>query len=838
MRFSFIALVRARLSRALSPLVTAAFYKLKCQRVSLLAMALLAIASSASLPAGAAGYYAQSGKIYDATGQEIQIRGINHFGFNATILQPMYLWQMGWKEQIAQIKSLGFNAVRVPFVPDTLYNTGTVDSLNYIDAGKNPEFIGKTPLQALDLWMAEADRQGLYIMLDFHSVSMQRQYPTWFVDNPADFGIIYNKQAYTVANWTRDLAFVARRYAGLAHFMAIDIYNEPASARWDAGDPNVTDSKYYWKPAAESAAATVLAANPNLLIFVQGTMGNWDGIENGNLGMNWGENFQPQRYKPLNIPANKLVLSPHTYGPDVYAKSSFSASNFPSNLAGDWETLFGQFSPAHPVIISEWGGHYGNGLGGAQDIAWQNALVDYLLSKNIRNSFYWCYTPNSGDTGGILDDSLNVRTDKMALLQKLWGSSTTPVPPPPPVAPAVASLAVNAYNIAQSSGSVTVTVNRTGSFTNAMSVALKSTDGVAIAGIDYTAVNATLNWSSGDSAPKTFAVAISNAVAFQGNKAFTLTLSNASPGAVLGAITSATVTIAGSAVPVASPPKLSFSAATLSVPQTSGFATVNVVRAGNTSNAVSVEYRTTNGSALAGTNYTAQTGTLRWTVGEGGTKSFLVPITNAAAFSGSKNFSVSLSRPTGGAVTSAPVVATVNIQGTGSAIPQPYIDSFSPQSGTVGTVVTLVGNGFTGLNQAWVGDARDGTVLVLDDNHVQVTIPADATTGAIGLFNSARAAFTPLYFTVLSMATPTYPQQYISSFSPTSGPVGTVVTLIGSGFTNSNQAWAGNARNAGLRVVDDNHAQITIPADATTGAVAIMNPVHAAFTPIYFSVTP
>ncbi|MHB8742411.1 MAG: hypothetical protein ACYC9L_04730, partial [Sulfuricaulis sp.] len=43
--------------------------------------------------------------------------------------------------------------------------------------------------------------------------------------------------------------------------------------------------------------------------------------------------------------------------------------------------------------------------------------------KGMSNSFYWCYTPNSGDSGGILDSNLNVRQDKMALLQKLWGSS-------------------------------------------------------------------------------------------------------------------------------------------------------------------------------------------------------------------------------------------------------------------------------------------------------------------------------------------------------------------------------------------------------------------------------
>lgn len=369
----------------------------------------------------AAGYFVQGGKVFDAGGQEIQIRGISHHGFNSTILQPQYLWAMGWKEQIAQIKSLGFNAIRLPFVPDTLYNTTPVDQLSYVAPNLNPELIGKTPLQALDLWMAEADRQGMYILLDFHSVSMQRQYPTWFVSNPADFGLIYNQQAYTKENWTRDLAFVAQRYANLTHFFAIDIYNEPNGiVRWSAGDANVTDPIYFWKAAAELAAAAVLAANPNLLIFVQGINGNFDGIEK-NIPMNWGEDFQPEAYRALNIRNDKLVLTPHTYGPDVAMKSTFSAASFPANLAADWDTLFGQFFQTHPVVVGEWGGKYGQGTGGQMDVTWQNAFVDYLLSRGVRNSFYWGYTPNSGDTGGILDDSLNVRQDKMALLHRLWG---------------------------------------------------------------------------------------------------------------------------------------------------------------------------------------------------------------------------------------------------------------------------------------------------------------------------------------------------------------------------------------------------------------------------------
>ena len=139
--------------------------------------------------------------------------------------------------------------------------------------------------------------------------------------------------------------------------------------------------------------------------------------------MNWGEDLQPEAYQPLAIPADKLVLSPHTYGPDVYMKSSFGASDYPANLGAGWDVLFGQFARDHPVVIGEWGGQYGQGPSGARDVLWQDAFVDYLILRHAAGSFYWCYTPNSGDSGGILDAQLRVRADKMALLHRLWDAS-------------------------------------------------------------------------------------------------------------------------------------------------------------------------------------------------------------------------------------------------------------------------------------------------------------------------------------------------------------------------------------------------------------------------------
>ncbi|MDP9139898.1 MAG: cellulase family glycosylhydrolase [Pseudomonadota bacterium] len=919
------------------------------------ATTVLLLALTLAPTANAAGYSTQGGKIYDAAGQEVQVRGVSHFGFNADILVPQYLWEMGWKEQISQIKSLGFNAVRVPFVPDTLYVTTKVEQLGYIDPNLNPELIGKTPLQVLDLWMAEANRQGLYIMLDFHSLSKVNQYQTWFNDDPSAYGTgkwaaTWNGQAYTTENWKRDLAFVAARYANLPYFFAIDIFNEPQGiVRWSTGDPNSSNPKYFWKAAAEGASASVLQANPKLLVFVQGINANHDGIENSNIPINWGENFQPQAYQPLNIPNNKLVLSPHTYGPDVFVKPTFSAANYPANLAADWEKLFGRFSSQHPVVIGEWGGRLGQGGTGQADVDWQNALVDYLLSKGIRNSFYWCYTPNSGDSGGVLDDNLNVRQDKMALLRRHWGSAA-------PTTSSMLALSTGSAAVAQSAGIVTVTVNRSGNTSAAASVKYATANGSATSGTHYTAKSGTLNWAANDTAGKKIEVAISNATPFGGDKSFAIALSSPGSGASLGTPSTATVTIKGSAV-ATNAGALKISASSYTVAQSAGSLMVSLIRTGGSSGAVSVSYATVDGAAMAGRDYTSKSGTINWGGGDTSTRTFTVAIPTATPFSGARAFSIKLSNATGGATLASPATATVTINGSGgstvaslamaaasytvtqsagsvkvtvkrngstaaavsvayvtangsaragyeysrtagtlrwakgasqaqsitipirkttpftgtrsftvklwsttggatlgspsaatitisgsktASIPsytQPYIQSFSPASGAVGTVVTLTGSGFTGVNAAWAGAAHNAGVTVVSDTQLKVTIPAGATTGAIGIFNPGYTSFTATPFTVTT-GTASYTQPYIDNFSPASGKLGTVVTVNGRGFTGLNSAWVGNAHDASINVISDTQVKVTVPAGATTGAIGIFNPGFVSFTASSFTVMP
>ena len=224
------------------------------------------------------------------------------------------------------------------------------------------------------------------------------------------------------------------------------------------------------------------------------------------------------------------------------------------------------------------------------------------------------------------------------------------------------SLSSASNSVLQNAGSVTFTVNRTGGSSGAISVAYGEANGTAVAGTDYTAIGGTLNWAAGDASPKTFSVPISNAVPFSGTRSFTINLSGVTGGASLSSPSAAVVSISGDAVAAVGTVQLSTSGYT--VAQSGGSLAVTVNRTGGSNGAISVHYATANGTADAGSDYTATSGSLQWASGDASSKSFSVPISNATAFSGSKTFSLALSSPSGGATLGSPTTANVTIDGS------------------------------------------------------------------------------------------------------------------------------------------------------------------------------
>ena len=67
----------------------------------------------------------------------------------------------------------------------------------------------------------------------------------------------------------------------------------------------------------------------------------------------WGGNLEPQKCFPLTIPANKLVLSPHVYGPDVHVQPYFEDPNFPENMPAIWDAHFGYLVDQGYVIYND-----------------------------------------------------------------------------------------------------------------------------------------------------------------------------------------------------------------------------------------------------------------------------------------------------------------------------------------------------------------------------------------------------------------------------------------------------------------------------------------------------
>ena len=79
--------------------------------------------------------------------------------------------------------------------------------------------------------------------------------------------------------------------------------------------------------------------------------------------------------------------------------------------------------------------------------------------------------------------------------------------------------------------------------------------------------------------------------------------------------------------------------------KSAGLALLSVTRSGGSTGPVSVNFSTANGTAVAGTDYTAVSGTLSWADGDATPKTISVPLLNNPVVGGSKTVSVSLSGP-------------------------------------------------------------------------------------------------------------------------------------------------------------------------------------------------
>jgi hypothetical protein len=229
-----------------------------------------------------------------------------------------------------------------------------------------------------------------------------------------------------------------------------------------------------------------------------------------------------------------------------------------------------------------------------------------------------------------------------------------------PASPGQVQFSASGYTVNEGAGTMTISVTRIGGSDGAVSVQYATSNGSAVAGQDYVAASGTLTWAAGDASVKVFSVSILNDTLIESNETISFALTNPSGGAVLGSPPSATLTIIDNDVAPANG-TLQFAASSYSVNEAAGTVTIGVARVNGSDGAVSVQYASSNGSALAGQDYAAVSGTLAWAAGETSVRTITMPIIDDGLVEAGETVFFALTNPTGGASLGSTARATLTI---------------------------------------------------------------------------------------------------------------------------------------------------------------------------------
>jgi len=308
-------------------------------------------------------------------------------------------------------------------------------------------------------------------------------------------------------------------------------------------------------------------------------------------------------------------------------------------------------------------------------------------------------------TVATIDDALNEATETV-LLNLSGGTGGTTITDAQGVGTitdndATVYFAINDVLVAEG-GILTFTVTKSGATSQSLSVNYATADGTATAGSDYTAASGTLTFAAGDTT-KTISIATTDDTLNEASETVLLNLSGATGGAGISDTQGIGTIADNDAAP-------SFSINDVSVAE-GGVLSFTVTKTGSTSQSFSVNYATADGTATAGSDYTAASGTLTFAAGDT-TKTISVTTTNDTVNEASETALVNLSGATGGATIS-------DTQGVGTITDNDAAPAFSindvsvTEGGILSFTVTKAGSTSQSFNVNYA--TADGTATAGSD---------------------------------------------------------------------------------------------------------------------------
>jgi endoglucanase len=313
--------------------------------------------------------HADGHRIVDAAGHTVRLTSVNWYGFDEKEYVVGGLDHAPLAKIVEQIRAIGVNSVRLPWANETLEHDPLPPP--YAIAA-NPQFKGKHAMEIMDAVIAALARAHIMVILDNHVSRAD-----WCCSETDDNGLWYNDE-YPETSWLADWEKISRRYRDQKWVVGADLRNELRNgADWGGADP-----KLDWHAAAERGGKAVLAANPRLLVMVEGP--------------EYSTNLTGFDTLPVRLPVeHRLVYSPHAYYNPDHPFSTYE------ELQRAYEARAGflmHVEPGVPLWIGEFGTCQDLNCGKNSD--WFRLFMRMLQDNELLSWSYWPLngTQSSGRT--------------------------------------------------------------------------------------------------------------------------------------------------------------------------------------------------------------------------------------------------------------------------------------------------------------------------------------------------------------------------------------------------------------------------------------------------------
>ena len=293
-------------------------------------------------------------------------------------------YQQSWitSTDLDNIKAAGFNLVRVPVWWGMFYPLNNVSNSGW----RSDAFT------VLDSLVSEAGARGIYVIIDMHGVvGSQSTSGDTGQQNTNTYWSNSNNQGNTAYMWWE----IASHYNGNPTVAGYDLINEPTGAPNNQAVINAQNELYQ----------SVRSADPNHIVIMEGTWGNWD----------WSMLPAPSTYGWTNV-----VYEMHEY---QYNQSEAVVEGGSTNQVNDFNNHASYDVPGYIGEFNDFA--YGAGAWQFSTNAYNNAGLAWTM---------WAYKATDGlipDSWGFFDPTFwattpNITTDSAATISADWQQWTTP----------------------------------------------------------------------------------------------------------------------------------------------------------------------------------------------------------------------------------------------------------------------------------------------------------------------------------------------------------------------------------------------------------------------------